>query len=55
MIKVVEKYTGQILEKNGTDINLYFAPKDCIIVSAEKWIWRQVIMTKKSKISETID
>ena len=36
MIKVVEKYTGQILEKNGTDINLYFFPKDCIIVSSEK-------------------
>ena len=36
MIKVVEKYTGQILEKNGTDINLYFSPKDCIIVSSEK-------------------
>ena len=36
MIKVVEKYTGQILEKNGTNINLYFSPKDCIVVSSEQ-------------------
>jgi len=36
MIKVVEKYTGQTLEKNGTNVNLCFFPKDCIIVSSEK-------------------
>ena len=36
MIKVVEKYTGQVLKNNGTNVNLYFYPKDCIIVSSEK-------------------
>ena len=35
-IKVVEKYTGQILKNNGTNVNLYFYPKDCIIVCSEK-------------------
>ena len=34
IIKVVEKYAGQILEKNGTDVSLYFSPKDCIVVSS---------------------
>jgi ABC-type Fe3+/spermidine/putrescine transport system ATPase subunit len=36
MIKVVEKYTGQVLKNNGTNVNLYFYPKDCIIISSEK-------------------